>query len=548
MSGWNFADVWEEIAAATPERPAQIQGDRVLSWRDFDRRANALAAHFLKAGLGKDAKVAADLYNAPEYLETYYAAFKAGIAPVNTNYRYEAEELFYLFDNADAEAIVFHAGFAPKLEAIRARLPKVKTWIAVEDQGAPIPDWATGYESIVGAGADRVVAPWGRSGDDLLLLYTGGTTGMPKGVMWRQDDLFQVLGAGANALLLIPPFETAAEAGVRARTGMAGDMALPPPSSLVVACPLMHGTAQFGSFGVLNTGGCIISLPSRRFDSCELWDEVHRLRANSISIVGLAFAQPMLEALEANPGRWDLSCVTRIGSSGTVWSHENKQALLTHLPPGAMLMDSLGSSEAVGLGGSTSVAGAEAGTAQFLVGPNSAVFTEDGRRVEAGSGERGLVAVGGFIPAGYYKDPEKSAKTFRIFEDRRWSVPGDFAEVNADGTIKLLGRGSQVVNTGGEKVFPEEVEEALKTHPDVRDAVVVGIPDARFGEKVCAVVDMGEAAPLSLADLTAHVKGRLADYKIPRALVAAPVVRAANGKVDYKAIRAQALEALGVKV
>jgi|SRR5215217_5380 len=547
MSGWNFADVWEEIAAATPNRPAQIQGDRVITWRDFDRRANAVAAHLLAAGLSHQGKVAAYLYNAPEYLETYFAAFKAGLAPVNTNYRYEPEELFYLFDNADAEAIVFHAGFADKLDAIRGRLTKVKAWIAVADQGAPIPDWAVEYESVAARGADRTVAPQGRSGDDLLLLYTGGTTGMPKGVMWRQDDLFQVLGAGGNALLEIPPIETPAEAGERVKTGKAGDIALPPPSALVAACPLMHGTAQFSSFGVLNTGGSVVSLPSRRFDAAELWDEVARLRANSISIVGLAFATPMLEVLDANPGRWDLSCVTRIGSSGTVWSHDNKQALLRHLPIGAMLMDSLGSSEAVGLGGSTSVAGAEATTAQFLVGPNSAVFKEDGTRVEAGSGERGLVAVGGFIPTGYYKDPEKSAKTFQTFEDRRWSVPGDFAEVNEDGTIKLLGRGSQVVNTGGEKVFPEEVEEALKTHPLIRDAVVVGVPDSRFGERVCAVIDVGDAEAPTLADLAAHLKGVLADYKTPRSLVVAPVMRAANGKVDYKAVRTQALEALGVK-
>eukprot|EP01030_Chromulinospumella_sphaerica_P016739 gene16739-16555_t len=506
MAGWTFADVWEEVAAAIPERPAQIQGTRVVSWRDFDRRANALAAWLVGKGLGHQAKVAAFLYNAPEYLESYYAAFKAGLAPVNTNYRYEPEELFYLFDNADTEAVVFHAGFADKLSAIKDRLPGVKAWVAVAEPGAAIPDWADDYESIVGAGADRFVAPWGRSGDDLLLLYTGGTTGMPKGVMWRQDDLFQVLGAGGNVAAGIPPLETPAEAAVRVTTGRCGDLVLPSPSIVVVACPLMHGTAQFGSFGALTGGGCIVSLPSRRFDPIELWNEVERTGANSISIVGMAFAAPMLDALNATPGRWDLSKVQRLGSSGTVWSFENKQGLLSHLPEGCVIFDSLGSSEAVGLGGSQSLKGAEAGTAQFLVGPNAAVFKEDGARVEPGSGERGLVAVGGFIPVGYYKDPEKSAKTFREFEGRRWSLPGDFAEVNADGTMKLLGRGSQVVNTGGEKVFPEEVEEALKLHPDVKDAVVVGIPDARFGEKVCAVVDVRDGATLTLADFTAHLK------------------------------------------
>ncbi|MDB5431520.1 MAG: acyl-CoA synthetase [Caulobacter sp.] len=548
MPGWCFADIWEEIAAASPGRPAQIQGERVIPWGQFDRRANAIARHLLDAGLGKGAKVAAYLYNAPEYLETYYAAFKAGLAPVNTNYRYGAEELWYLFDNADAEAIVFHASFAPQVEAIRARLPQVKAWISVAEPGCPTPAFATDYETIAAPGTDKTLAPWGRDGDDLLLLYTGGTTGMPKGVMWRQDDLFNVLGAGGNLLLALPPLVSPAEAGERARAWDARAEGAPEPTSLVAACPLMHGTAQFGSIGALVGGGTIISLPSRRFDSEELWAEVERTGANSISIVGNAFAAPMLEVLDANPGKYDLSRVRRIGSSGVVWSYENKQGLLKHLPEGCMLMDSLGSSEAVGLGGSTSVAGAEARTAQFLVGPNSAVFTEEGRRVEAGSGEKGLVAVGGFIPVGYYKDEEKSARTFRLFEDRRWSVPGDFAEVAEDGTIRLLGRGSQVINTGGEKVFPEEVEEALKVHPDVRDAIVVGIPDARFGERICAVVEPRDGATPTLAELAAHVKSRLADYKAPRDLVLAPVSRAANGKVDYKASRDLAIKRLSEAV
>jgi 3-oxocholest-4-en-26-oate---CoA ligase len=277
----------------------------------------------------------------------------------------------------------------------------------------------------------------------------------------------------------------------------------------------------------------------------ELWDEAARLKAGAITIVGMAFAQPMLEALDANPGRWDLSNLRRIGSSGTVWSMENKQGLLRHLP-GCAIFDSLGSSEAVGLGASSSAAGAEAETAKFMVTPNSACFTEDGRRVEPGSGERGLLAVSGFLPAGYYKDPEKSARTFRMFEGRRWSVPGDWATVEADGSLRLLGRGSQVVNTGGEKVFPEEVEEAIKLYPGVRDAAVVGVPDARFGERICAVVDMGGAAAPSLADLSAHVRQSLAAYKAPRELVIAPISRAANGKLDYKSVREGALKALGV--
>ncbi|HEY8614732.1 acyl-CoA synthetase [Phenylobacterium sp.] len=541
MTAWTFADVWEAIAAAQPERLAQIQGERQLTWAEFDARADALAAELIGAGLDRQAKVAAYLYNGPEYLETYFAAFKAGLAPVNTNYRYGPEELVYLFDNADAEAVVFHAGFAPVLEAIRARLPKVKRWIAVAEPGQPAPDWAVDYEQAAARtpAARPVRASWGRSPDDLLLLYTGGTTGMPKGVMWRQDDLFNVLGAGGNAALGIPPAGSIEELVGR----ITGPEHLHPTS--LIACPLMHGTGEFSAFICLNQGGTVATLPSRKFDAVELWNEAERLKATAIVLVGLAFSTPMLEALEASPGRWDLSAVRTMSSSGSMWSQENKRGLLRHCA-NAIIYDSLGSSEAVGLGASASAPGAEVQTAAFMLGPNCAVFTEDGRRVEPGSGERGLVTVTGFLPVGYYKDPEKSAKTFKEIAGQRWSVPGDWAEVNADGSLKLLGRGSVCINTGGEKVFPEEVEEALKTHPDVRDAVVVGVPDPRFGERICAVVEPEGAAAPGLQELSAHVHGQLAGYKAPRELVLVESIgRAPNGKVDYKAVKDRALKALG---
>ncbi|WGU39331.1 AMP-binding protein [Phenylobacterium sp. NIBR 498073] len=541
MSAWTFADVWEAIAARQPDQPALIQGGRVVTWGQFDARADALAAHLAAHGVSSGGKVAAYLYNGPEYLETYYAAFKAGLAPFNTNYRYGGDELTYLFDNADAQAVIFHAGFAETLEPLRAKLPTVKLWIAVAEPGRPVPDWADDYEQVVASPpAQRPFrAPWGRSPDDLLLLYTGGTTGMPKGVMWRQDDLFNVIGAGGHALMGLPPLETVGDIDARIGT-------YPSPTTLV-CCPLMHGTGQFSAFITLNIGGAVASLPSRNFNAIELWDEAVRLKADNIVIVGLAFSTPMLEALEANPGRWDLSNVKAMSSSGSMWSQENKRGLLSHAR-NAMIMDSFGSSEAVGLGASASAPGAEAATAAFMLGPNCAVFTEDGRRVEPGSGERGLVAVSGFLPVGYYKDAEKSAKTFKVMEGQRWSVPGDWAEVNLDGTLKLLGRGSQCINTGGEKVFPEEVEEALKTHPSVRDAVVVGVPDPRFGERICAVVEPEPGAdPPSLEDMAAHVKSKLAAYKAPRELVVVPSIgRAPNGKVDYKASRERALAALGV--
>ena len=542
MTDWTLADVWETIAAAQGSLPAHIQGDRVMSWADFDARADALAAHFIAAGLTRQSKVAAFLYNGPEYLETYFAAFKAGVVPVNTNYRYGPEELIYLFDNADAEAVVFHASFSETVEAIRGRLPKVKTWIAVAEAGHPAPAFASDYETIVAQApaARPVIPPWGRSGDDMLFLYTGGTTGMPKGVMWRQDDLFNVIGAGGNAALGIAPATSIEELVER----LASPEHLRPMT--LVACPQMHGTGQFSSFITLNAGGAVATLPSRKFNPMELWDEVDRLQATNVVIVGLAFSTPMLEALEASPGRWDLSSVRAMSSSGSMWSQENKRGLLAHCR-NAMILDSFGSSEAVGMGLSSSAPGAEAQTAAFALGPACAVFSEDGRRIQPGSGERGLVAVTGFLPMGYYKDPEKSEKTFKTLEGQRWSVPGDWAEVNADGTLKLLGRGSVCINTGGEKVFPEEVEEALKTHISVRDAVVVGAPDARFGERICAVVEVDPAAHApTLAELGEHVRKTLAGYKAPRDLVLVDSIgRAPNGKVDYKAVKDRALAALG---
>lgn len=543
MTDWRIADVWEAIARKTPGRPALIQGDRVVSWSGFDARADALAAHFLAGGVSADAKVAAYLFNGPEYLEVYFAAFKAGLAPINTNYRYGGEELVYLFDNADAEVVVFHAGFTATLETIRHRLSKVKLWVAVAEPGHPAPDWASDYEAVVAAPPAKrpATGPWGRSGDNLLLLYTGGTTGMPKGVMWRQDDLFNVLGAGGQAARGVAPIESVREAADRL------DPNGPRPPLTLVCCPLMHGTGQFSAFITLNQGGAVATLPSRGFSAVELWNEVERLKVDGVVIVGLAFSTPMLEALEGRPGRWDLTSVLSISSSGSMWSQENKRGLLRHCV-NATIFNSFGSSEAVGLGASSSTPGAEAATAAFMLGPTCAVFTEDGRRIAPGSGERGLVAVSGFLPQGYYKDPEKSARTFLTFEGVRWSVPGDWAEVNADGSLKLLGRGSQCINTGGEKVFPEEVEEALKTHPHVRDAVVVGVPDPRFGERICAVVEPDGAAELELADLSAHVRDRLAAYKAPRELVVVDSIgRAPNGKVDYKASRTLALKALGLE-
>jgi fatty-acyl-CoA synthase len=503
----------------------------------FDARASALAQHLLSTGLAQHERIGVLLFNAPEYLESYFAAFKVGLTPFNINYRYGPDELTYLLNDADTAALVFHASLAPALERIRARVPTVRHWIAVPEPGHPNPDWALDYETLVQIASARDL-PSRRTSDDMLLMYTGGTTGMPKGVIWRHADVFAALGGGANILFGSGPLANAAEAGERARLQELSGT--PPPPFAVIVAPLMHGTGQFTAFTGLGLAGTLAYLPGNRFDAAQLWSEIERLQANTVSIVGMAFATPMLEALRAEPKRWDLSCLRRIISSGTIWSAENKRGLIEQLPQ-LLLIDQLGSSEALGVGLSASAAGSDAPTARFLAGTNTAVFTEEGRRVAPGSGERGLLAISGPTPLGYHKDAEKSARTFRTLEGRRWSVPGDWATVDADGFIALLGRGSQVINTGGEKVFPEEVEEVIKRYPGVRDAAVVGLPDPRFGETICAVVELEAGASLTLAELSVHVKAALAPFKAPRQLLLAAVARQPNGKLDYAEILARAL-------
>ena len=535
MTDWNIGRIWRDLAHKVPDHVAQIFGETKYSWHQFHRRANALAADLKAAQIEPGAKVSCYLYNGPEYLETMFASFLARCVPINTNYRYGPEEIVYLFDNADAEAVVFHGAFVELIDGIRSRLPKVRRWYMVKDDITVVPSWATDYEAIVSVDVPDVDSS-GATGDDMLFLYTGGTTGMPKGVMWRQDDLINVLGAGANLLNGNEPVTSHEELVSRVDPNAEGIRTL-------VACPMMHGTGQLSAINTLITGGCVISLPNRSFDVQLIWNTVQRYKVNSIIIVGQAFAGPMLDELNANPNSYDLSSVRMMTSSGVMWSQENKEGLIGHMPQ-VILFDSYGSSEAVGLGASVSTKGAPQKTAKFMLGPNCAVFTEDGRRVEPGTGEQGMVAVGGFIPLGYYKDEVKTKATFREYEGRRWSIPGDFATVNEDNTIHLLGRGSVCINTGGEKVFPEEVEEAMKTHPNVRDAVAVGVPDDRFGEAICAVVEADGAAP-SLEEISGHVRSSLAAYKAPRHMVVVETIgRAPNGKVDYKRLKELAVTTL----
>jgi fatty-acyl-CoA synthase len=524
---WNLADVWEAVAEIMPDRPAQRSGTRLITWGQFDGRANALAGDLMEAGLTKQSKVGAYLYSCPEYLETYVGALKAGMAPFNVNYRYGPDEITYLLKDADAEAIVFHATFGTLLAEIKDHLPGVKRWYAVED-GAPIPDWATRYEEVVVSGADRPEVPWGRSGEDLILLYTGGTTGMPKGVMWEQHELFQVLGSGGSPFAGTSGVEDMAE--LRQRYEAAVDQ---PPIVYLPACPLMHGTGQFSAFIAMILAGTVVTLENRHFDPDELWRAVDEYGVNAVALVGDAFAKPLLKELDDHRDRYDLSTLFLLNSSGVMWSQATKNGLTAHLPA-VTIFDSLGSSEAVGMGASISSANHVTATAEFTLGSGVKVLGPDDKDVEPGSGTPGLVAVPGHVPVGYYKDPEKTARTFRTIDGVRYVLPGDMAVVRADGEIELLGRSAAVINTGGEKVFAEEVEEVIKRYPGVLDAVCVGIPDDRFGHVVTALVEVDGDHRVERDELRSYVSDHLAAYKAPRVVIVVPSIgRSPAGKVDY---------------
>ncbi len=532
-TGWNFAEIWERHAERFPDAVAQIQGDRTYSWSEFDRRADGVGAAFLSDGAVHQDKVAHYLYNCPEYLESMFGMYKAGLVPINTNYRYTDDEIVYLWDNADVVGVVFHGSFAGRCDGLRHRLPGIRTWIWVDDGTDQCPVWATPYESAAAGATGRTIAPWGRSPDDLYMLYTGGTTGMPKGVMWRQDDVIGSLDAASkNPLPDLPGWDV-----LEQRVSKPGPRNLP-------AAPLMHGTGAFNAMWNLCLGGSVITMQGRSFDPVELLDTVQRHRVGSISIVGDAFARPMLRALDAQPDRWDVSSLRVLVSSGVMWSATTKAGLLRHNSR-LIMIDSLGSSEAIGMANNTTSSDGAGQNATFVLSGHTKVLTDDGREVVPGSGERGRVALRGRTPIGYYKDPEKSASTFITFEGVRWSIPGDFAEVDADGSVRLLGRGSQCINTGGEKVYPEEVEEALKSHPSVADAAVVGLPDERFGEAITALVEADSGATIDEAELIRHVRLHLAAYKAPKRIFEiASIGRAANGKLDYKRLKDHAVAAL----
>ncbi|WP_390583403.1 acyl-CoA synthetase [Erythrobacter sp. MTPC3] len=524
---WNLGDILDAIEPAMPkEAPALIHGDRIVTWPEMSVRSNNLARNLRERCAGSGAKVAFYMRNRPEYGELMAACFKGRLTHVNINYRYVPEEVFYIFDDSDSEVVVYSSEFRDNILELKDRLTKVHTFVEIGNP-SDIAPFAVPYESLTTHGDG---SPLGieRSPNDLLFIYTGGTTGMPKGVMWQHDDMRK---AQLDAQKLLGPVPQSHEENIELIKG--GETA----RRTLPSCPLMHGTGFITAIGTLMSGGAIVTLDDPSFDAEELWDTVEKHGVESIAIVGDAFAKPMLGALDDYPDRWDTSSLISIISSGVMWSKEVKAGLCKHIPQ-AVLMDSFGASEGLGYGLSVTTAEGGTNTAKFGIGEFCDVFDENDQKVEAGSGVPGFIARKGAIPVGYYKDPEKSAKTFKTIDGVRYSIPGDWCRVESDGSLTLLGRGSVCINTAGEKVYPEEVEEALKTHPAITDALVVGMPDEKWGQAVTAVVHLSDQDEFDEQSVKDHVRQQLAGYKTPKAIhPTTTALRASNGKADYAAAK-----------
>jgi len=536
----NIADVCQALAAAYPNRECLVFRDRRLTWAAIGDRTRRLGAVLNAEGAGRlrpfngsaewestQRHVALYLHNGNEYLEGMLGAYAASWAPVNINYRYRADELAYVLGDSRSEVVVVHSTFAPLLAEVLPRLPDVRLVLQVDDEsGNPLIEEAQWYEQAL-AGADPATCPGAgeRSGDDLYICYTGGTTGMPKGVLWRQAD-FVVSALGVRRRDG-SDFESIDE--IVAAAEQSTLRALPAP-------PLMHGAAHWNALSCWISGGTVI-IQDRpdRLDPVDIWSTVERQRATSLLIVGDSFARPLLDELGRH--RYDLSSLRHLLSGGAVLSAHAKAELLDAVS-GLTIVDVLGSSES-GRQGVASTRSTDDLGAGFVRSSTARVVREDlTGTLEAGTGEIGWLTQTGRVPLGYLNDREKTERTFPVIDGQRHAVAGDRARLGADGSVELLGRDSVCINTGGEKVFAEEVEVVLTSHPAVHDAVVCGRPSERWGQEVVAVVSLSE--PVDTSVLIEHCRERLAPFKAPKAVVVVDaVVRSPSGKADYRWARAQ---------
>ena len=525
----DFASVWEMISDIVPDNDALICGDEVVTWKEYDEKSSKIATALTAAGLQANSKAGLYLNNSNEYLIAQNAIFKIGGIPINVNYRYVAEELIYLLDNSDSEAVFYHACYSNRIKEIASSLPNIKAWIEVSDgTESHFPD-ALKYEELLESSSpmDRIY----RDPETIYMLYTGGTTGMPKGVMYKQGEFLVFLFRTLKAMGYDVP-EDINNLEEQIHNFKKDDTFI----RSLIGCPLMHGTGMWlGAFLPLLLGGTAITSRNLGFDADQIWTQVEDTQTSNIVIVGDAFAKPMLDALNnaCSQGKpYDLSSVKVIISSGVMWSEEVKNGLLEHHD--MQLMDTMGSTEG-GMGSSVSTRDNPPKTAKFALNPGVVVIADDGEVLKPGTDKIGLIGTSGLVPVGYYKDEKKSAEPFREVDGVRYSFPGDYAKLEEDGTITLLGRGSNCINSAGEKIYPEEVEEAIKRNNEVFDCLVVGVDDPKFGQKVVAVVSLEDSKQIDEDDLVNATRQFIAGYKLPKKVIFVDEVqRAPNGKANYK--------------
>ena len=524
----NIADLAEHAIDAVPDRIALISGDETLTYAQLEEKANRFAHYLIDQGVRKDDKVGLYCRNRIEIVIAMLGTVKAGAILVNVNFRYVQGELKYLFDNSDMVALVHERRYADRVANVLPETPNVRTILVVEDGSDDDYQRYGGVEfgaALEQGAPERDFGP--RSADDIYLLYTGGTTGFPKGVMWRHEDIYRVLFGGtdfATGEPIADEYDLAKQAAANA------------PMVRYPIPPMIHGATQSATWMSLFSGQTVVLVPE--FDADEVWRTIEKHGVNLLFFTGDAMARPLLDALLAHQdagNTYDLSSLFLLASTAALFSTSIKEKFL-ELLPNRIITDSIGSSE-TGFGGTSVVAKGQSHTGgpRVTIDKNTKVLDEDGNEVVPGSGTRGIIAKCGHIPVGYFKDEKKTAETFRTINGVRYAIPGDYAEVEADGTVTMLGRGSVSINSGGEKIYPEEVEAALKGHPDVFDALVVGVPDPRFGQHVAAVVHPREGARPTLADLDAFVRHEIAGYKVPRSLwLVDEVKRSPAGKPDYR--------------
>jgi acyl-CoA synthetase (AMP-forming)/AMP-acid ligase II len=536
---YNFADLFELAADKVPDRVAIIDKRRQITFGELDERSTRFAHALRDAGVQAGDHVGILATNCIEWVEAMYGVYKIRARVVNVNFRYVEEEMRYLFENSDMVAVVYQREYGPIVAAARDAQPKLQHFYRIEWDDSDADDSALNpieFEAAIASGSPE--RDFGeRSDDDVYLLYTGGTTGMPKGVMWRQEDVYYALGGGIDAISgerVTSPYDASGKINTDVPAGMTS-LAIP---------PLMHGAGQFSMFRSISEGNTAVIVD--KFDAEATWRLVEKHKINMIGVTGDAMARPLADALEKMQGDVDLSSLFSFSSTAAIFSQTVKEQLGELLPDGLVMSDAIGSTES-GMNGIRFVQKGDApkeGITTVMATADTVVLDDDLNPMEPGTGKVGRLARGGNIPLGYYNDPVKTAETFLVdTQGRRWSIPGDAALLEADGRITLLGRGSVSINSGGEKIYPEEVEGALKSHPDVFDVLVVGLPDERWGETVTALLQSrGDKVP-TLEELQAHCRGKIAGYKVPRALLLIDEVpRLPNGKPDYRRAKEQAKE------